>query len=133
MPAPSGNEDMKIANWVMSLVFLLCVAVQYNDPDPVRWMTIYGLAMAACLLFVSGKLRWPFPVAVGVATLLWAASIVPHLIGKSIPMNEVFGTMRMISEPVEEAREMGGLLIVSVWMLILLLALRKQISQPRSS
>jgi len=123
---------MKTANWIMTLVFLMCVAVQYNDPDPVRWMTIYGLAMAACLLFVSGKLRWPFPVAVGVAALLWAASIVPHLIGKSIPMNEVFGTMRMISEPVEEAREMGGLLIVAFWMLVLLLALRKQISQPRS-
>ena len=117
----------------MAILFLFCVGVQYNDPDPVRWMTIYGLAMAACLLFVSGRLRWPFPAAVGVAALFWAASVVPHLMGKNIPMNEVFGTMRMISEPVEEAREMGGLLVVVFWMLILLLALRKQLSQPRSS
>jgi len=121
---------VKTANWVMAIVFMLCVAVQYNDPDPVRWMTIYGLAFAACLLFVSGKLRWPFPAAVGAAALLWAATIGPRVIGKNVPMNEVFGTMRMISEPVEESREMGGLLIVATWMLVLLLAMRKQISQP---
>jgi len=117
----------------MAIVLMLCVAVQYNDPDPVRWMTIYGLALAACLLFVSGKLRWPFPAAVGAAALLWAATIAPRVIGTNEPMNEVFGTMRMVSEAVEEAREIGGLLIVAFWMLILLLALRKQISQPVSS
>jgi len=116
----------------MALVFLLCLAVQYNDPDPLRWITIYGLALAACLLFLTGRLRWPFPAAVGVAALMWAASIVPHIIGKTVPMNEVFGTMRMVNETVEESREMGGLIIVAVWMLALLLALRKQISQPVS-
>lgn len=123
---------MKTANWIMAFVFLLCMAVQYNDPDPLRWMTIYGLALIGCVLYI-GRLRWPFPAAVGVATLLWAASIVPHVMGKSVPMNEVFGTMRMVNETVEESREMGGLLIVAIWMLVLLLAVRKQISQPVSS
>ena len=110
---------MRIANSVMFLVFLLCVAVQYNDPDPARWMTIYGLAAAACVLYRFRRLRWLFPAAVGAGALVWAALIVVHLVGKSIPMQEVFGTMRMTTEPVEEAREMGGLLIVSFWMVVL--------------
>jgi uncharacterized membrane protein len=116
---------MRIANYVMIVMFVLCVAVQYNDPDPIRWMTIYGLAFVACVLFALRKLSWKFSAPVAVIALAWAVTIIPHLIGKTIPMGEVFGTMRMISEPVEEAREMGGLLIVCGWMTALTFAVKQ--------
>ncbi len=45
----------KVANWLMIAAFLFSVAVQYNDPDPIRWMLVYGLAALACIL----KLRRP--------------------------------------------------------------------------
>jgi Transmembrane family 220, helix len=103
----------------MFVIFLFCVAVQYNDPDPIRWMTIYGLAAICCLLFVLRKLPRYLPIAVALAAFVWALTIVPTLIGKAIPMKEVFGTMHMLSPGVEEAREMGGLLIVTFWMVLL--------------
>ncbi len=28
----------------MSVLFLVCVGLQYNDPDPYIWMPIYGIA-----------------------------------------------------------------------------------------
>lgn len=110
---------IKIANWIMIPALLLSVAVQYNDPDPLRWMTIYGAAAIACWLWLSRRLPWLFSALIGTIALVWAATIIPHLIGKQIPMNEVFGHMSMASEAVEEAREMGGLLIVAAWMIVL--------------
>jgi hypothetical protein len=32
----------RVANAVMTLLFLVATFVQYNDPDPIRWMAIYG-------------------------------------------------------------------------------------------
>ena len=41
---------MKILNYVMAAAFIFSVIVQFNDPDPLLWMLIYGLAGAACVL-----------------------------------------------------------------------------------
>jgi hypothetical protein len=35
-----GEGILRPLNIGMIFAFLLCAAVQYNDPDPVRWMTI---------------------------------------------------------------------------------------------
>jgi hypothetical protein len=111
---------LRVANLVMTAAFVFSVVVQYNDPDPVRWMLIYGLAAAACILHWRGHLRWPFPALVGVVALVWAISISPHVIGKTAFAN-MFQSFHMINEAVEEAREMGGLLILAVWMAVLTL------------
>jgi hypothetical protein len=118
----------RIANWVMIAAFLFSVAVQYNDPDPVRWMLIYGLAALACNLKVRSRLRWYFPAAVGVTAFVWAASIAPRVIGKTT-FGEMFQAFEMINSVVEEAREMGGLLIVAAWMGVLVVASRCESSR----
>ena len=41
---------------MMAVLFLIAAALQYNDPDPLRWMAIYGLAVLACLLALAGRL-----------------------------------------------------------------------------
>ena len=113
-----------LANWVMTAAFLFSVAVQYNDPDPIRWMSIYGLAALACILKLRDRLRWQFPAVVGAAALGWAASIVPRVIGQTT-FGDMFQSFHMINPVVEEAREMGGLLIVAVWMGVLVVASKK--------
>jgi Transmembrane family 220, helix len=40
---------MKYINLVLFLIFLLFAAWQYNDPDPILWITIYCIA-AYCAL-----------------------------------------------------------------------------------
>ncbi len=111
---------MKFLNGGMAILFLFAVAVQYNDPDPLRWMAIYGLAALACGLWLAGRLPRLGPVVIGLAALAWAATLAPGVVGQ-VSMGDLFESYAMKSEPVEEAREMGGLLIVSVWMAVLAL------------
>ena len=108
------------ANGVLLILFLFAAAVQYNDPDPIRWMAIYGLAALACALALAGWLARLAPVLIGLAALAWAATIAPGVVGR-VSVGELVQSYAMMSEPVEEAREMGGLLIVAVWMAVLAL------------
>src|SRR5262249_42250242 len=106
---------MKALNYVMAACFLFSVVVQYNDPDPIVWMLIYGLAGLACALAIAGRLNWIFPAAIGVAALAWALTLAPNVIGK-VAFGELFEAFEMKDERVEVAREFGGLLIVAFWM-----------------
>ena len=124
----------KVANWLMIAAFLFSVAVQYNDPDPIRWMLVYGLAALACVLKLRGRLPWQFPAALGAAAFGWAASIAPRVIGKTT-FGDMFQSFHMINAVVEEAREMGGLLIVAAWMGVLVLVTKygRTAETPRNS
>jgi hypothetical protein len=105
----------------MTAAFLFSVAVQYNDPDPLRWMAIYGAAAAACILTLKGRGWWPLPAAIGVIALVWALGYAPQVIGK-VRFGELFEAFEMKDERVEVAREMGGLLIIAFWMAVLMVA-----------
>lgn len=104
----------------MAALFLFAAAVQYNDPDPLRWMAIYGLAALACVLSLWRRLPRLVPVVVGLGTVAWAGTLAPGVVGR-VSVGELFQSYGMLSETVEEAREMGGLLIVAVWMGLLAL------------
>ena len=112
---------LRVANFLMVAAFFFSVVVQYNDPDPIQWMLIYGLAAAACILSLKSRLPWKVPALIGVVALVWAATIAPDVIGKTT-FAEMFQSFHMINEVVEEAREMGGLLIVAFWMAVLTVA-----------
>jgi len=58
----------------MAALFAFAAAVQYNDPDPLRWMAIYGLAMLACGLALAGRLSWLPPALLGLIALIWAGT-----------------------------------------------------------
>jgi hypothetical protein len=109
---------VKLLSGAMAILFLFACAVQYNDPDPLQWMTIYGLAALACGLWLGRRLpRW-MPAVVGIAALGWAVVLAPGVVGR-VSIGDLFESYAMKSEPVEEAREMGGLLIVASWMVVL--------------
>lgn len=111
---------MRGANRLMTVLFLIAAVLQYNDPDPLRWMAIYGLAALACLLALAGWLPRPLSALVGLAALAWAATLAPAVVGR-VSIGELFESFTMKSQSVEEAREMGGLLVVAAWMAVLAL------------
>jgi len=107
----------------MALLFVFAAAVQYNDPDPIRWMAIYGAAA-----IVSGWAAWRLaglpsfaPGLVGLAALVWACTIAPRALGKVSPL-AMFQSWEMKNAVIEENREMFGLLIVAAWMLVVFIA-----------
>jgi len=113
------------ANCLMTIIFAWFMYLQFNDENSVRWSIIYGVSALACFLYVIRRLPWHIPAVIGLVAIIWSLSKIPSLIGQDLPMHEVFGTMRMISEAVQEAREMLGLMIVFLWMLTLYFATRR--------
>ncbi len=62
----------RIVNGVMALLFAVAVAVQYNDPDPIRWMAIYGAASIVTLMTAARGRAPVFAAAVvGGIALAW--------------------------------------------------------------
>jgi hypothetical protein len=116
------------ANGLMVLMFAFSVVVQANDPDPWRWMLLYGVATGACLLAFRRGLRWWFPALVGVIALPWSASLAPRVVG-SVSFLDMFEEFEMKNVAIEESREMYGLLLVALWMSVL--TVRAVLQRPR--
>lgn len=114
-------------NTVMLLAFVGSTVVQWNDPDPVRWMLLYGSAALACALHLFGVLPWRLAAAVGVVALVWSAIWAPGVITNA-PIGQLFTTYQMMGLEIEEARELLGLLIVAGWMAVLVAVRRRQAS-----
>jgi len=121
----------RAANGVMAALFVFAAAVQYNDPDPLRWMAIYLAAAAACVLVLLDRLpRW-LPLLVGLAALAWAATLAPHVLGR-VGLGEMVEAWEMKDVRVEEGREAYGLLIIVAWMAVLAAAGRRLRDRQRS-
>lgn len=108
---------------LMCGMFLLSVAVQWNDPDPWLWMPIYGLAAALAGLGAAGRL----PLGPNAAALalflalfaLWAPSLVTA-------RREAFEHWHMLSAHDEQAREAGGLALCALWSAVQTLKARRR-------
>jgi hypothetical protein len=112
-------------NGIWALMFAFSVAVQYNDPDPLFWMLIYGAAAVVCVREVMGKSRWEAAAAIGVIALIWAGTISPRVLGV-VPFGSMFESFEMQNAQVEESREMYGLLLITMWMLVVAYVSRRR-------
>ena len=117
------NQEMKARAWraadaLFLALFILSVAVQVNDPDPLGWMAVYAAAALACGLALRGRLKTMFPAIIAVVAVLWASTLSPRVVGH-VPFLSMFGAWEMRDIAIEESREMYGLLIVAGWMTLL--------------
>jgi hypothetical protein len=95
------------------------VAVQYNDPDPLRWMALYGAAcVVAVMVAVRGTVALAAPIVLGTIALVWSAYWASTSAAALRIYAHMFDGWEMKNAPVEEARETSGLLIVALWMAI---------------
>jgi hypothetical protein len=89
----------------MACLFAICIAVQYNDPDPLVWMALYLVPLVLSLRAFRGRADlWPNLVpaaAYSLAALRWAPPFTAGYLDN------------------EEAREAGGLLLSGLWMALL--------------
>lgn len=106
----------RYASWLMAVLFAICVALQYNDPDPIRWMVIYGAAMVVSALLPAKRGLWQLGVLVGCTALVWAIVLTMHVWGV-IHLDDLFLKMSEKGGAVEEGREAGGMWIEAVWLL----------------
>jgi hypothetical protein len=98
---------MRVLAVAMALLFVYCIGVQYNDPDPYVWIPIYALPLALSLLAARDRHVFWLSALAGLvyvaAGLWWAPRYAPGYFDN------------------EEAREAGGLVLSGVWMAVLTL------------
>ena len=95
----------RIASGVAALVFAYAVFVQFNDVDPIRWVLVYGSASVVSAVVVwGGSVGYRLPAVIGGVACAWAGLLVVQAVGTE-------GIMA-----VELWREIGGLLVVGLWM-----------------
>lgn len=114
----AGITPLRVANFLALCAFVVSGVLQHNDPDPWQWMAFYTAAACVSLAFHMGKLYWQVGAVLGVFALLWCLSLLPAFVGKVSP-EELFSSLSMQTEDVEEAREAGGTLLVAAWCWIL--------------
>lgn len=107
---------LRVVSVIMFVLLLLCVVVQYNDPDGLVWMLIYGYGTVVTAFAVAK--RYTVFAAVGAVGYLagffyWLPGIVVE------NPTHLLTDLQMGERGVEEAREAIGLLIAAVWMLVL--------------
>lgn len=116
----------RTVSWVMAALYLLSVAVQYNDPDPLRWMAMYGAAAVAAALLPSRRWAIGLALSVAAAALLWAVVLTPDIWGR-VGFTDLWKKMSEKGGAVEIEREIGGLALVVAWMVPGALLRRRQL------
>ena len=105
---------LKILNLIFLLAFLLAALLQYNDPDPIRWVAIYIAAATLCKLQHFKQITPIFPVLLLIICLAWIGMLVPSLT-QGVAWTDILDSLAMKTKAVEEAREIGGLVLVASW------------------
>lgn len=112
---------ISIPRWLVVLdlmfagLFVVAAALQYNDPDPVRWMALYGGAAVSTVLALHTRRGWLLAGAVGLVAAVWGGLLWVEVIGRVIP-SDLWRKMSEKGGAVEELREAGGLTIVCTWL-----------------
>ena len=106
-----------IASAVFALFYTFSVIVQYNDPDPVGWMLIYGAAAVISAWAAAASVRPAIPAVVAAVALIWGLTLVPSVARQLPSLLDLTRSIKMMAPGVEETREAGGLLFVASWMI----------------
>lgn len=105
----------KIIYITLIVLFVFFAALQYNDPDPVIWMLIYGsVAIVALLKMYLTQVNFnplilTLIVILGFYTLTYIPSFIDFL-GKPDKI-DLIGKMKAEKSWIEETREFFGLII----------------------
>ncbi len=114
----------RIASAGFALLFAFGAFVQWNDPDPLRWMAAYVAAAALSAAAVQGRM-FVAPTALLLAvSVIWVTLWAPAFRYSSLDALQSFD-MSNLQE--EEVREAWGLVLLAAWTAVLLFfALRQR-------
>ncbi len=118
------NSFYKVLAWIFAILCIIAALLQYNDPDPVIWMVIYGVAAAVSIGFASDRIKPYIPLILGVLGIFGFIYVFPnHFEGFDFAQG-------MSSTDVEEGREAFGLLIISMAMFLIAIRIKFGADRP---
>jgi len=112
------KSSMKIFAGVFGLLCVVSAGLQYNDPDPLLWIIIYGVTALVSFGVASNKLPYSVPLVLAILFLVGGIYLFPETF-------EGFEIGKGSIENVEEGRESVGLFILSLAMFFFALRLKK--------
>ena len=110
-----GIMSTKNIHYLIAVIFITFAALQYNDPDPLLWMLIYGVVTLVAVLKVYLRqlnfkpLVTTFMVIFALYSLMYVPVFVEFL--GNPDKSELFGAMKVTKSWIEGTREFLGLLI----------------------
>ena len=110
------SKTFVIADVGFGVLFLFAAVVQYNDPDPLRWIAIYLTAAIVSFWSARGNVPQYLALSLLAVAAVWAASLVPAVMRQLPSLFDLAGSFQMMAPGVEETREFGGLSITAAWM-----------------
>lgn len=96
-----------------SLFFAYAVVMQYNDPDPAVWMSLYGIVALANVAALAGRLSTRWIALASLPHIVYGLMLSPYLLRTSA---HAFQSMGMNNELDELVREAWGAVICVLWM-----------------
>lgn len=115
------RTPLGIVNMLMGLVFVVGAMVQWNDPDPIAWILMYVAAAVACGAFRRAGWARYVALVTAVVAIGWAALVISEM-PRWVSPSQMFEPMESHGGAVELAREVWGLGIIALWMLLLVWA-----------
>ena len=103
---------------LISVLFIVFAAVQWNDPDAHIWIPVYLVVAIVAFLGFRGRYYSKPYLALSAILVLWMATYLPHIYDWVIGgMPNIAGSMKAESPFIELTREFFGLLIcfAAIW------------------
>lgn len=106
---------MKIANIILAILFTIFAVVQYNDPDPLLWISLYLLVAAiAGLAAVNIFPKWVIRGAL-IGCVIGLGVLLPDFMDwLNTGAESITETMKTEKPHIELTREFLGLLICAI-------------------
>lgn len=115
--------NSKTIHYIIAVIFVLFAALQYNDPDPLLWMLIYGVVslIAVLKVFFHQVNFGPLILTVMLILLFYTFTFMPSVMDFFDSQNkgDLVGKMKAEDPWIEGTREFIGLLIAVACLLYL--------------
>ena len=113
--APVAPAWFRYLSWSFALLSLVCAGLQFNGPDPVRWIALFaGSATVSIILPLRLRLH-PIAVVVGMAAAIWCGYLAAPVVGL-VSFSDLFSSVSEKAGLVERARDAVGTALISLWL-----------------
>ncbi|GAB5559423.1 MAG: hypothetical protein SynsKO_10700 [Synoicihabitans sp.] len=128
------SSALRITHGIMAALFTLSALVQFNDPNPAPWITLY-LAAAIAAGLTAARLVKPGMILAGLVLLICIASEIPYVQVQAwkTPFMDLTEEWHMTSEGIVDGREFYALIWIGGWMAFALHSLRRYSISRRTS
>ncbi|HDZ03540.1 hypothetical protein LCGC14_0127220 [marine sediment metagenome] len=114
------NILFKVLGYLFTVLFTVSAVLQYNDPDSLHWIIIYGVAALVSLLFALNKIGYLIPMILGILGFVNFVYLYPTDF-QGFDLND--GDI----ETVELGREAFGSLIISIILLVFAFRIKRKL------